>query len=161
MALTFLVASVSARWLQARTTLRPTWTALAAFGVALSLGLLNLRLVGLSLRAPLLAALGAGVCLLLLLIWGRRLQADPGVLSVRQTGSLAVCRSVGELHADLRMARRHCVASASINRMFNAATMDGPIRAKLQRRAGIGRRGLWICGRRPAGLYSLPHRRRP
>jgi hypothetical protein len=74
MALTFLVASVSARWLQARTTLRPTWAALAAFGVALSLGLLNLSLFGLSLRAPLLAALGAGVCLILLLIRGRRRQ---------------------------------------------------------------------------------------
>jgi hypothetical protein len=53
--------------------LRPAWTALAAFGVALSLGLLNLSLFGLSLRAPLLAALGAGVCLILLLIRGRRL----------------------------------------------------------------------------------------
>jgi hypothetical protein len=39
--------------------------------VALGLGLLNLRLFGLSLRAPLLAALGAGVCLILLTIRDR------------------------------------------------------------------------------------------
>src|ERR1051325_6792760 len=73
MALAFLIAFLSASWLQARTTLRPTWAALAAFGIALSLGLLNLKLLGINLRAPLLTALGAGVCLILLLIQGRRL----------------------------------------------------------------------------------------
>jgi hypothetical protein len=73
MALTFLLASLSARWLQARTSLRRAWTALAAFGFALILGLLNLKLLGLSLRAPLLAALEAGVCLIILLIQSRRL----------------------------------------------------------------------------------------
>jgi hypothetical protein len=72
MAFTYLAASASGRWFQARTTLRRTGTALAAFAVALSLGLLSLRLFGLSLRAPLLAALGAGVCLILLLIRDRR-----------------------------------------------------------------------------------------
>jgi hypothetical protein len=67
MALTFLLAWLSARWLQARTTLGPNWTALAAFGIALSLGLLSLKLFGISPRTPLLAGLGACVCLILLI----------------------------------------------------------------------------------------------
>lgn len=71
MAFTFLMASVSARWLQARTRLGRTGTATAAFAVALSLGLLTLRLFGLSLRAPILAALAAGVCLTVLAIYDR------------------------------------------------------------------------------------------
>src|SRR5262245_4558014 len=66
MAFTFLLATASARWLQARTTLGRNATAAAAFAVALSLGLVSLRLFGLSLRAPMLAALGAGVCLIIL-----------------------------------------------------------------------------------------------
>jgi hypothetical protein len=71
MAFTFLAASVSARWLATRTTLGRTGTALAAFAVALILGLLSLRLFGLSLRPPMLAASGAGVCLILLVIHDR------------------------------------------------------------------------------------------
>jgi hypothetical protein len=58
-AFTFLAASVSARWLATRTTLGRTGTALAAFAVALILGLLSLRLFGLSLRPPMRAASGA------------------------------------------------------------------------------------------------------
>jgi len=73
MVMTFLICSVSARWLQARTTLRPTWTALVALGFSLSVGLLYLFLFGISPRQPLMAALGSGVCLILLLILGRNL----------------------------------------------------------------------------------------
>lgn len=72
MAFTFLVASVSARWLETRTMLRRTGTATAAFAVALSLGLLSPRLFGLSLQAPVFAAVGAGACLILLAIHDRR-----------------------------------------------------------------------------------------
>lgn len=64
MALTFLAALASARWLQSSTTLGRTGTATVGFVIALCLGLLTLRLFGLSLRAPLLAAAVAGACLI-------------------------------------------------------------------------------------------------
>lgn len=73
MALTFLICSISARWLEARTALRPIWIALAAFGFTLSMGFLYLLWFRLSWRAPLLAALGADVCLVLILIRSRKL----------------------------------------------------------------------------------------
>ena len=41
-ALTFLICSIAARWLEARTPLRPMWIALAACGLALGAGLLYL-----------------------------------------------------------------------------------------------------------------------
>ena len=71
MAFTFLVASASARWLQGRTTLSRNAMAAVAFAVALILGLSSLRLVGLSLRAPLLATVGVGGWLILLAIRDR------------------------------------------------------------------------------------------
>ncbi|MGH9867023.1 MAG: hypothetical protein ACREAA_02515 [Candidatus Polarisedimenticolia bacterium] len=72
MSMTFLVSSVFARWLETRTTLRPNWIALAALGVSLSTGFLCLLLFRISPGAPLLAALGADLCLVLLVMWNRR-----------------------------------------------------------------------------------------
>ena len=72
MTLTFLICSVSARCLGARTTLRPIPTTLAAFGCSLSIGFLYLLLFRLSLWVPLLVALGADVYLVLLLMRSRR-----------------------------------------------------------------------------------------
>ncbi|MGH7701913.1 MAG: hypothetical protein ACREMO_02385 [Gemmatimonadales bacterium] len=66
--LAFLVASVSARWIAARTTLRPTWITLAAFGLALGLGFLYLFLFRVSPWAPRRGAVAADVCLILLLM---------------------------------------------------------------------------------------------
>jgi hypothetical protein len=68
MVLSFLICSVSASWLEARTTLRPTWIALAALGISLALGLPYLLLFRVSMGAPLVAALAADVCLIILLI---------------------------------------------------------------------------------------------
>ena len=69
--LTFLVASASARELEARTALRRAWIGLAAFGIALSLGFLYLRLFRLDLWMPLPLALGGDVALILLLTRAR------------------------------------------------------------------------------------------
>jgi len=71
--LTFLMASALARELEARTALRRAWIGLAAFGIALSLGLLYLRLFRLDLWTPLPLALGADVALILLLTRARML----------------------------------------------------------------------------------------
>ena len=68
----FLVGSVFARWLDARTRLRPAWTTLAAFGFSLCMGFFYLLLFRLSPRAPLLGALIADVALILLLLLRRR-----------------------------------------------------------------------------------------
>ena len=73
MVLSFLICSVSAPWLAARTTLRPTWIALAALGISLAMGFLYLLLFRVSMRAPLVTALAADVCLIILLILNRRL----------------------------------------------------------------------------------------
>jgi hypothetical protein len=73
MSLAFLICSVSARWLEARTKLRPTWIALAALGFSLAMGFLYLLLFRLSMRAPLVAALAGDICLILLLMRSRRL----------------------------------------------------------------------------------------
>jgi hypothetical protein len=73
MALTFLIGSLSARWVAAHTALRPAWTTLAAFGVALSLGVLYLLLFRVNLELPRLAALWADVVLILLLMGSRTL----------------------------------------------------------------------------------------
>ena len=72
---TFLIGSVSAPWLKARTALRPTWIALAALGFTLSMGFLYLLLFRVSLQAPLVAALVGDFCLILLLMRARRLVA--------------------------------------------------------------------------------------
>src|SRR5258705_3832911 len=53
---TFLIGSVSAPWLKARTALRPTWIALATLGITLSMGFLYLLLFRISMQAPLVAA---------------------------------------------------------------------------------------------------------
>ena len=73
MTLAFLICSVSAPWLEARTGLRPTRAALAAFGFSLGVGLLHLLTFRVSLRAPLVSALAADLCLILLLMHNRRL----------------------------------------------------------------------------------------
>jgi hypothetical protein len=72
MTVAFLACTVAARWLEARTTLRSVWTALAAFGVASSLGVLYLLLFRYGPNAPLVAAPGAVLCLILLLMRVRR-----------------------------------------------------------------------------------------
>lgn len=68
MSLSFLICSVSATWLEARTKLRPTWIALAALGFSLGVGFLYLLLFRVSMGAPLVAALAGDICLILLLI---------------------------------------------------------------------------------------------
>ena len=73
MTLAFLICSISAPWLEARTGLRPTRAALAAFGFSLGVGLLYLLTFRVSLRAPLVSALAADLCLILLLMHNRRL----------------------------------------------------------------------------------------
>jgi len=73
--LTFLICSVSAPWLKARTALRPTWIALAALGFTLSVGFLYLLLFRISMQAPLVAALLGDICLIFLLMRNRRLVA--------------------------------------------------------------------------------------
>jgi len=78
MALTFLIGSISARWLEAHTALRPLWIAPAAFGLALSVGLLYLlwfKYLLLSSHGPwgpLLPALAADIFLLVVLLLTRR-----------------------------------------------------------------------------------------
>ena len=67
--LSFLIASATARALEARTRLRPLWTTLAAFGCALSLGFLYLLLFRLDLGKPLVVALVADAALALLLAY--------------------------------------------------------------------------------------------
>jgi hypothetical protein len=68
----FLLSSVAARWLRTRIKLRPTWIALQALGLALTLGFLNLLLFRWSFRAPPLVALAADACLFVLLIRSQR-----------------------------------------------------------------------------------------
>lgn len=68
----FLMSSVAARWLRTRIKLRPTWIALEALGLTLTVGFLNLSLFRWSFRAPPLVALAADACLLLLLIRSQR-----------------------------------------------------------------------------------------
>ena len=72
MSVSFLVGSVSARWLEARTRLRPVWIALAAFGISLALGVLYMSMFRISMKAPLEAALAADICLILLLMGLRK-----------------------------------------------------------------------------------------
>jgi hypothetical protein len=69
--LTFLIATASARELEARTALPRAWITLAAAGLALSLGFLYLRLFRLDLWTPLPVALGGDVALILLLTRSR------------------------------------------------------------------------------------------
>ena len=73
--LTFLVGTISAHWLEARTALRPTWTALAALGISLGAGLLFLWVS--SLEALISLALVIDGCLILLLILSRWLVRRP------------------------------------------------------------------------------------
>jgi len=68
MALTFLLSTAVARWLEMSTRLRPVWTALAAFITALIAGALCLKLFPFSIWAPVVAALGASVGLILVLM---------------------------------------------------------------------------------------------
>ena len=80
LSLAFLIASISARWLEARTALRPTWITLAACGISLGLGCLYLLLFRIDLEAPLRVALVADVGLIVVLIWnahGRRRWRSP------------------------------------------------------------------------------------
>jgi hypothetical protein len=73
MMLAFLISLIAARWLEARTKLRPIWTTLAAFGVALTLGFLYLLTFRLSLTAPPVIGLVADAGLLLLLVLSRKI----------------------------------------------------------------------------------------
>lgn len=68
MTLAFLICSVSASWLESHTTLRPTWIALSAFGISLGMGFLYLFLFRLGLKAPLVAAIAADICLILMIL---------------------------------------------------------------------------------------------
>ena len=68
MALTFLISTAVARWLEMGIRLRPVWAALVAFITALIAGALCLKLFPLSIWAPVVAALGASVCLILVLM---------------------------------------------------------------------------------------------
>ena len=78
MALTFLICSISARWLEAHTALRPLWIAGAACGLALSAGFLYLSWFKYLLLSshgpwgPLLPALAADIFLLFVLLLTRR-----------------------------------------------------------------------------------------
>jgi len=72
MSVAFLICSVSAPWLAAHTSLRPTWVALAALGFSLGMGSLYLLLFGLGFRAPLVAASVMDPCLVLLLLRNTR-----------------------------------------------------------------------------------------
>jgi hypothetical protein len=75
LSLAFLIASISARWLEARTALRPTWITLAACGVSLGLGFLYLSLFRFDRETRLVGALVADVGLMLVLIWTARYSA--------------------------------------------------------------------------------------
>ena len=76
--LTFLMCSIAARWLEARTAFRPLWIALAAGGLALGAGLLYLAwLEHRLLSSPgawgaLGPALAADIVLLVVLVLTRR-----------------------------------------------------------------------------------------
>ena len=73
MTVTFLCGTVAARWLEIRTALRPIWTTLGAFGIALALGFFYLLLLfRYSPKAPVLAAPGVVIGLLLILLLIRR-----------------------------------------------------------------------------------------
>src|SRR5262245_55735217 len=72
MTVTFLGGTVAARWLEMRTALRPIWTTLAAFGIALVLGFFHLLLFRYGPKAPMLAAPGVVIGLLLILLLMRR-----------------------------------------------------------------------------------------
>ena len=73
-ALTFLVCSISARWLEARTALRPMWISLTAGSLALGVGLLYLAwfkyllLSSHGSRGPLLPTLTTDIVLLVVLL---------------------------------------------------------------------------------------------
>ena len=77
-ALTFLICSIAARWLEASTALRRSWTALAAGGLALGVGLLYLawfkhRLLSAhGAWSPLLPTLATDIVLLVVLLLTRR-----------------------------------------------------------------------------------------
>ena len=77
-ALTFLICSISARWLEVRTALSPLSIALAACGLALGMGLLylawfkHLLLSPPGAWSPLLPVLTAHVVLLVVLVLTRR-----------------------------------------------------------------------------------------
>jgi hypothetical protein len=77
-ALTFLISTIAARWLEAHTALRPLWIALVACGLALSVGFLYLRWFKYLLLSshgpwgPLVPALAADILLLALLLLPRR-----------------------------------------------------------------------------------------
>jgi hypothetical protein len=77
-ALTFLICSIAARWLGARTALRPLWIAVAACGLALGVGLLYLAWFKYLLLSshggwnPLGPALAADIVLLVVLLLTRR-----------------------------------------------------------------------------------------
>ena len=73
-ALTFLISTIAARWLDAHTALRPMWIALAACGLALGVGVLYLAWFKYLLLSshgpwgPLLPTLAADVVLLLVVL---------------------------------------------------------------------------------------------
>ena len=77
-ALTFLICSIAASWLEAGTALRPMWIALAACGLALGVGLLYLAWFKYLLLSshgawgPLSQALAADIVLLVVLLLTRR-----------------------------------------------------------------------------------------
>jgi hypothetical protein len=58
LSVTFLTGATSSHWLTARTSLRPNWTVLAAFGITLCVGFLYLFLFRLDMQTPLQVALG-------------------------------------------------------------------------------------------------------
>ena len=75
MVFAFLTASIASRWLALRSSLRPTWTAVAAFGIAMVTGALCLLLFRIGPAALLTGAISADVLLLLvLLLMTRRLR---------------------------------------------------------------------------------------
>ena len=82
-ALTFLICSIAARWLGARTPLRPMWIALAACGLALGVGFLYLAWFKYLLLSshgawnPLGSALVADLVLLVVLLLTRRPARSP------------------------------------------------------------------------------------
>jgi hypothetical protein len=82
-ALTFLICSIAAHWLGARTALRPMWIALAAGGLALGVGLLYLAWFKHQLLSahgawgPMLPTLAADMVLLVVLLLTRRPARSP------------------------------------------------------------------------------------
>ena len=75
MGMSFLIATIAARGLAARTRLRPLWTSLAAFGLTVAVAFLYLLLSRFlfqsSLWAPILAAMWADVLLVCALLGSR------------------------------------------------------------------------------------------